>query len=87
MDQHQSIASWVSNIVTGGVVTATLFGLAPSFAAVIAFIWYGIQIYESATVQRWLATRRTRKLARLKARVIMLEAQSKASLPGPGGGL
>ncbi len=73
----------MSNIIGGGVVTATLLGLAPAFAAIIAFIWYCIQIYESATVQRWLATRRVRKLARLKARVLMLEAQSKAALPGP----
>jgi hypothetical protein len=85
--QQQSIASWMSNIIGGSVVTATLFGAAPAFAAFIAIVWYCIQIYESATVQRWLATRRTRRLARLKARVLMLEAQSKTSLPGPGGGL
>lgn len=76
------ITTWVSNILGGGVVTATLAGLLPSFAAIIAIAWYFIQIYESATVQRWLAQRRVRKLARLKARVIMLEAQGRPPLPG-----
>jgi hypothetical protein len=45
--------------------------------------WYCIQIYESATVQRIIATRRIRKIARLKARVIMMEAQYRAALQQP----
>lgn len=75
------ITTWFSNLLGGGVVTATLVGMAPAAAAVIAILWYLIQIYESRTVQRWLSQHRVRKLARLKARVIMLEAQGHPPLP------
>ncbi len=58
-------------------------GLAPAIAAAVGGIWYLIKIYESATVQRWVNARRVRKLARLKARVIMLEAQGREPLQMP----
>lgn len=83
MDGHNSISTWISNILGGGLVLTTILGLVPAAAAFVAFIWYSIQIYESETVRRWTAARRFRKLARLKARVLMLEAQSKPALPGP----
>lgn len=84
MDQPpHSISQWIGNGLTGGAIVATLIGVIPAVAATVALIWYLIQIYESATVQRWLANRRTRRLARLKARVIMMEAQGKPSLPSP----
>jgi hypothetical protein len=47
-------------------------------AAVIAGGWYLLQMYESKTVQGWVRDRRLRKLARLKARAIMLEAKLKS---------
>lgn len=83
MTSDNSVSTWISNIVSTGAVAATILGYVPAAAALVALIWYMIQIYESATVRRWLADRRVRKLARLKARVIMLEAQSRAALPMP----
>lgn len=83
MDGQHTFTIWLSNFIGGSVILSALVGYAPAFAAVIAVIWYLIQIYESATVQRWLALRRNRKIARLKAKVLMMEAQSRPPLPGP----
>lgn len=83
MNVENPISNWMTNLVSGGAVAATLLGYVPSLAAIVALLWYFIQISESETVRRWVAARRTRKLARLKARVIMLEAQSHAALPMP----
>jgi uncharacterized protein HemY len=83
MLDHQSLSQWVGNVISGGTVIGVLAGFVPAVAAFVALVWYLIQIYESATVQRWRATRRARTLARLKARVLMLEAQAKLPLPGP----
>lgn len=69
-----TINQWLGNGLSAGAIISTFAGWTPSIAAIVALIWYLIQIYESATVQRWLANRRVVKLARLKARVIMLEA-------------
>lgn len=78
-----AINQWLGNIVSVAAVIGALAGWVAPIAAVVALIWYLIQIYESETVRRWAATRRARKLARLKARVLMLEAQSRRALPGP----
>jgi hypothetical protein len=89
MDNH-NFSQWLSNLVGGGTLLATWIGFLPTISAVIASIiagfWYIIQIYESETVRRWMAGRRVRKLARLKARVLMMEAQAKVPLPGPESG-
>lgn len=72
--------TWIGNAVSAGAITSALLGYMPAFAALIGGGWYLIQIYESATAQRWLATRRVRKLARMKARVLLLEASHRTSL-------
>jgi hypothetical protein len=69
-----TINQWVGNIVSAGAIVGTFIGWLPGIAAFIAFVWYLIQIYESATVQRWLAARRVRKIASLKAKILVLEA-------------
>lgn len=90
MEDHHSISQWLANIAGTSAIAASLIGWLPTIASLVAgvtaFIWYAIQISESATVQRWRATRRTRKLARLKAHVLLLEAQMKPPLPGPDTG-
>lgn len=85
MDEtNHTISHWIANFISGGAVIATMTGYIPAAAATVGLIWYLIQIYESSTTQRWIANRRVRKLARLKARVIMLEARGHAAplLPG-----
>lgn len=84
-DTNHTISHWIANATSGGLVVTTVMGWAPAAAALVGLVWYLIQIYESSTVQRWLAFRRSRKLAHLKARVLMMEAQSRPPLPGPDG--
>jgi hypothetical protein len=71
------LLSWVGNTASIGAVVSTVFGWLPPVAAFIAVVWYVIQIYESDTIQSWVKNRRVRKIARMKAQVIMLEAQNK----------
>lgn len=60
-----------------------IFGWLPGVVAVIggllAIVWYSLMITESKYVQRWLtrhaAARKERKIARLKAKVKLYEAQ------------
>lgn len=86
MDDGHSISQWVGNGLGGAAIVTSLVGFLPAFAAMIALAWYLIQIYESKTVQHWLLMRRSRKLVRLKARVLMMEAQGKPPLQGPENG-
>ncbi len=48
--------------VVDGLSIATLIGslsdVLPSIAAILTIIWTGLRIYESATVQGWLARRK-----------------------------
>jgi hypothetical protein len=69
-----TIDKWVGNVVSGAAIFGSFLGWLPGIAAFIAFVWYLIQIYESATVQRWLAARRLRRIAALKAKIVVLEA-------------
>lgn len=39
-----------------------LISLLPAASTVLTFIWAGLRVYESPTVQRWLARRRERNL-------------------------
>jgi len=82
MDSHHQLSQWLGSGASAAAIIGAFLGWAPAIAALIAGIWYCVQIYESRTVQRYMAGRRLRKLARLKARVLMLEAQSKDPLPG-----
>ena len=81
---HESLNVWTGNILSAGAIVGTVLGWVPAVAAIVALVWYLIQISESETVRRWVATRRVRKIARLKARVLLMEAQNHPRLPGPG---
>jgi chromate transport protein ChrA len=76
------VLSWIGNGASGVAIVTTIFGWLPPAAALIAFVWYIIQIYESATVQKWIRSKRIRKIARMKAQVLLMEAQNKGDLPG-----
>jgi hypothetical protein len=83
MVDHTNPSTWIASVISSAAILGSMLGWAPAFGALVAAIWYIIKIYESATVQRWVHSRRVRRLARLKARVIMLEAQSQKPLPMP----
>lgn len=72
-------STWINNAIGTGTLIAVFAGYIPAMGAMVALVYYVIQIYESETVQRWLAGRRVRKIARLKARVIMMEARSRVA--------
>lgn len=76
MDQFW-VTQWAGNIISLGAIVGTFIGWLPAVAAFIALTWYTIQIWESHTVQRWLHTRRERKIAYYTARVHQLRAQQK----------
>jgi hypothetical protein len=78
-----AISNLISSGTAAGVVVGAVFSFLPPVAALVALVWYFIQIWESATVRAWIAKRRTRKLARMKAEVIMLEARMRPPLDGP----
>lgn len=77
MDHGNQINQWVGNVVSVGAIVGTFMGWAPAIAALVALLWYCIQIYESATAQRWLMSRRLRRIAKLKAQVLLLEAHNR----------
>ena len=83
MDSSHSISNWLGNLVSASAIVGAIAGWLPALAAIVGLIWYLIQIFESATVQRWTAARRTRKIARLKAKVMMMEARSLSLLHDP----
>ncbi len=75
------LLSWFGNGASIGAVVSTMFGWLPPAAAFIALVWYIIQIYESDTVQKKIRSRRVRKIARMKAQVMLMEAQDKGDVP------
>ena len=76
MDHGNAINQWVGNIVSVGAIVGAFLGWIPYIGALVALCWYLIQIYESQTLQRWLANRRARKIAHLKSRILELEART-----------
>lgn len=83
MDQtHNTIIQWFGNIASVGAILTTMFGIMPAAAAAVALIWYLIQIYESRTVQRYVHAHRIRRIARLKAKLLMLETSPLMLPPG-----
>lgn len=82
IERSDFIPTWFGNGVSGAAIVSTFIGWTPSIAAIVALVWYVIQIWESATVQRWIATRRVRRLARMKAACLMLEAKITPMPPG-----
>lgn len=66
-------ASWTGHIVSLFAIGGSLFGLIPAIAAILAVVWYGLEIWENKTVQRMIRARRLRKLVRLRAASVALE--------------
>tara|TARA_R110000822_G_scaffold36250_1_gene102074 strand:+ start:439 stop:636 length:198 start_codon:yes stop_codon:yes gene_type:complete len=57
----QETAMRVVDVVSIGVVVGTLSQVLPAVAALFTIIWTGFRIYETDTVQNWLARRLERK--------------------------
>ena len=74
-----NFAYWVGHIASPLALLGALVGLFPAITAVVVFIFYVLQIYESKAVQSWIHTRRQRKIAAYTKRIHELEAQIKIS--------
>ena len=58
-------------------IVGAILGMIPALAAVLAVIFYVIQIWESKTVREWLKKRRLAKLHSLRNKIMVLEHKSK----------
>lgn len=54
---HKAVLYTV-DAISASAILATLAGFLPPLAAIAGIIWYGIQIYESKTVQAWVNKRK-----------------------------
>lgn len=67
------IISWIGNSASVGVIVSAIIGWLPAAAALIAVIWYLVQLYESKTIQRFLDRRLRKKLVKLHSEAARLE--------------
>ena len=67
------------DVIGVGAIVAALLGYVTPVAAMVALIWYLIQIWESRTIQHYLnnrqMVRKAKKVARLKAKAKVISAQ------------
>lgn len=82
MESHHTLSQWVGNVLSAGVILGSFLGWLPLLGAGVAMVWYTIQIFESDTVRAWLARRKIRRIARLKAKLLMLESHVAPLPPG-----
>jgi hypothetical protein len=74
VEEGQGIISWIGHTLSGAALVGSIIGWFPGVAAVVALLWYGIQIYESKTYQAWKRGRRLRQMATLRIEMARLEA-------------
>lgn len=81
LDQFD-LTHWAFHAMSVTAMLGAIVGLFPALAALAACIWYGVQIYESRTVQHavnnWLQKRRAIKVFRLRAKATVLAAEIEA---------
>lgn len=80
--QHVQVLFWSVDAISAAAIGATFMHILPPIAAVLAVVWYIIQIYESTTVQRFLRLRHRRRVRRHK-RLEKLNAHLSSTGPGP----
>jgi hypothetical protein len=71
--EEANITAWVGHSLSTTAILGAVLGWFPPIAAAAAFCWYCVQLYESVTVQKFFMRRRTHKIARLRAKIKMLE--------------
>lgn len=55
-----------ADILSAGAIIGSMMNLLPPLAALIAILWYAVQIFESDTVQGFFRHRRLHRLHRLR---------------------
>ncbi len=70
---HSHLGWWTGDIIAAGTIVAAGLGYLPLIAAAVGLVFYGIQIWESKTVQahvaRCMLAKRSRHIVRLNKRV------------------
>jgi hypothetical protein len=75
MEDQFDLSHWVGHLVSAGAIVGAIVGYLPAVAALVAVVWYLVQLYESHTVQHYLRGRRERKIAKLTLELARLQAQ------------
>lgn len=69
---HHTLFWLASQFPPIAIVWASLLGFVPTFAALVAIVWYGILIWESKTAQQWRSRHHLRRLKKVEAERTML---------------
>jgi uncharacterized protein (DUF2062 family) len=64
------------DVASAFAVVGTIMGWLPGVAALMSAIWFGIQIYESETCQKWRARRHKKRRAKLVAKQMAVRTQN-----------
>jgi hypothetical protein len=76
LQSHPSTTFW-GHVTAVASWFGAVLGVLPVLAALFGVVWYGIQIYESDTIQKYLEKRRMERKAR---RIAKLRAEQKVLL-------
>jgi len=60
-DDTGELAKQICDVASVATVVGTVVNALPDIAALFTVLWTGLRIYESTTVQNWLARRKLRK--------------------------
>lgn len=69
------VVSAASHPLAFAALVSSLAGVFPVIAALVAFTYYCLQIYESKTMANWRAERRRQKVERLQEKIKELEQE------------
>jgi hypothetical protein len=73
--ENSFINQWLGNIASVGAIVASYAGWVPSIVALVALVWYLIQIKESNTFTDWRKKRMRHQLERIHQKAARLEMQ------------
>lgn len=65
--------NWLGHSLSLGAIIGAMAGIFTPIAALVAASWYGVQLYESKTVQGLIRRRREHKIRMLRLRLAELE--------------
>lgn len=74
MTTHETVHATAGQVLSLTAIGGAVMGIVPPIAAIVGLIYYLILLYETATVQGWITKRRERKLAKLAAKAIVVQA-------------
>lgn len=72
---HQRVLNYSADGISAAAILATFAGWLPPLAGLAGLIWYGIQIYESKTVQK--------HVRRLRLKAIRKRREAASRIPSP----